>query len=383
MKFRKVVLLTIFLMVLLTSMFPQNIYLLVLFSVLAWGLLPFRKWWDGAGLALLLFSIFYTIMVIMSGQMKSGFVTLSYLISPIALYRFGQYLMSEYRNDNDRFRLLLFVVIAYLINMFVLTFVDIAIVGIINEDRALLGTSTEDDALAATLYGLMASVGIGCIGACFARSQKLIIRLFYFVIVALSLLTVIHLINRGGLVVLIICLMCSMLINYRKSVGKLLLVVIALIIGVFLLFESGILSNDVIDAYQDRNDVSGYGIESAGGRTDLWMVSVENLFRNPMGWEQKRYAHNLWLDMARIGGWISLIPFLLVTIIIFRKLFVLFRRGGSSFSNTLVVLNLALFLAAFIEPVIEGSMLFFCFIMCVWGMTVSVMSESKINACNE
>lgn len=377
MNFRKIILLTVFFAVLLTSLFPQNIYLLVLFSLLAWLLLPFRKYWDGVSIGLLLFSMFYAIMVVLSGQMKSGFVTLSYLISPIALYRFGQYLMSEYRNDNDRFRLLLFVVIAYLINMFVLTFVDIAIVGIINEDRALLGTSTEDDALAATLYGLMASVGIGCIGACFAKGQKLLVRLFYSILVILSLLTVVHLVNRGGLVILIMCLSTSLLINYQRSVVKLVLVIIALAIGAFLLLEFGLLNSEVLEAYEERNSAGGYGVETAGGRTELWLMTIENLVRNPMGWQQKSYAHNLWLDIAKIGGWISLLPFLIVTISFVGKLISLFRKSGTTFASTIVVLNLGMFLAAFIEPVIEGSVLFFCMLMFVWGITISVEKELR------
>lgn len=375
MKFRKIVLLIVFFAVLLTSLFPQNIYLLVLFSALTWILLPYKKWWDWVSIGLLMFSIFYAVMIVLTGQIKSGFLTISYLISPVAFYRFGRYLMTEYRTDNARFRLLLFMAYAYLLNVFVLTAVDISVVGIINEDRMLLGTSTSDDALAATLYGLMTSVGIGCVGACFAKEQKMVIRLLYFILVALSLLTVIHLVNRGGLVILLICLLGAMLINYRNSVGKLLVVLIALTMGVVILINLDILSGDVIDAYEKRNDVRGYGVESAGGRTDLWLMSIENLFRYPMGWEQESYAHNLWLDMARIGGWISLFPFIVVTIVALRKLSILYRKGFSSFASMIVVLNLAMFLAAFVEPVIEGSMLFFCMLMFVWGITISVEKE--------
>lgn len=377
MKFRKIVLLILFFTVLITSLFPQNIYLLVLFSVLAWLLLPFSKWWDGVSVALLLFSIFYAVMVVLSGQMKSGFLTISYLIAPVAFYRFGHYLMTEYRTDNERFRLLLFVVYAYLLSVFVLTAVDISVVGIINEDRTLLGTSTNDDAMAATLYGLMTSVGIGCIGACFAKGQKLLVRLFYCILVILSLLVVIHLVNRGGLVVFIVCLMASLLINYRKSVVRLVFVISALTIGVVILLNLGILSGDVLDAYEKRNDLRGYGVESAGGRTELWLKSIENMFRYPMGWQQEFYAHNLWLDIARIGGWISFIPFLVSTLALLRTLLSLMRRRNSQLVLAMTVLNIALFLAAFIEPVLEGSISFFAILILVWGMTAHLYSETR------
>lgn len=376
---RKIILLTTFCVVMLTSLLPQNIYILVFFSILALGLLPYRKWWDGICWSLMLFSICYTVMVILSGQMKSGFAAISYLISPVAFYRFGHYLMAEYRTDDERYRLLLYMTFAYLLNVIVLTFVDIAVVGIINEDRTLLGTSTEDDSLAATLYGLMASVGIGCVGACFAKGQKIVIRLLYSILVIFSSLTVIHLVNRGGLVILVTCLVCSILINYKRNLGKLFLVGISLIIGVYVLFNYGILSEDILDAYQNRNEVRGYDVASAGGRTDLWMMSIGNLFRYPLGWKQYSYAHNLWLDMARIGGWISLLPFLIVTIMIVRKMFSLYRTPISSFGSTLVVFNMALISAASIEPVIEGSMLFFALLMMAWGMISHIIIERKLS----
>lgn len=376
MKSRKMVLLIVFFAVLLTSLFPQNIYLLVAFSVLVWVLLPLRKWWDSVAITLLLFSIFYAVMVVLSGQVKSGFLTISYLISPVAFYRFGHYLMTEYRMDNERFRLLLFVVFAYLLNVFVLTIVDISVIGIINEDRALLGTST-DDALAATLYGLMTSVGIGCIGACFAKGQKLLVRLFYSILVILSLLTVVHLVNRGGLVVLVMCLGVSLLINYQKSVGKLIFAVIALSIGIYVLLKFGLLNGDVWEAYEVRNEVGGNGVESVGGRTDLWLRSIRNLLRHPMGWQQEFYAHNLWIDLARIGGWMSLIPFLVSTFAILYRQMYLVRRRNSQFILALAVLNMAMLLAAFIEPVIEGSMSFFSILILVWGMTAYLYVESS------
>ena len=377
MRFKKITLLIGFFAVLLTSLFPQNTYLLVLFSGLAWILLPYRKWWDGVCMGLLLFSIFYAVMVVLSGQMRSGFLTISYLISPVAFYRFGQYLLTEYRTDNERFMLLLSILFGYLLNVFILTFVDIAVVGIVNEDRTLLGASTGDDALAATLYGLMASVGIGYIGACFAKEHKLVVRIFFCILVVLSLLIVIHLVNRGGLVVFIISLICSIFINYRKSVGKLLFAIIILTIGVLMLLNLEVLSEDILEAYERRNEFKGYGVESVGGRTDLWMMSIENMFRNPMGWKQDAYAHNMWLDISRIGGWISLLPFLSATVMILRKMLSLYKNKISNFTSTLVVLNLALIIAASIEPVIEGSMLFFSLMMMFWGMISHMIIETK------
>jgi hypothetical protein len=153
--------------------------------------------------------------------------------------------------------------------------------------------------------------------------------------------------------------------------------IIILTIGVLMLLNFGVLSEDILEAYERRNEFEGYGVESVGGRTDLWMMSIENMFRNPMGWKQDAYAHNMWLDIPRIGGWISLLPFLSATVMILRKMLSLYKNKISNFTSTLVVLNLALILAASIEPVIEGSMLFFSLMMMFWGMISHMIIETK------
>lgn len=376
MNFRKIILLTTFFAVLLTSLFPQNIYLLVLFSIMSWGLLPFRKWWDIGSLLLLLFSVFYTVWVILSGRMQSGFLSISYLITPVAFYRFGQYLMSEFKGETQRYCLILSIGYAYLFNMFVLTVASIATVGIVNNSRVLFGFTMRDESLAATLYGLMASYGIGCIGVVFAKDTKVVVRILSLGLVLLSMLTVVHLINRTGVVILACCLMISLALSYRRQKMKTVIVVMLLLLGTFILVNRGLINGDVLDAYARRNNQKGYDFVTAGGRTELWSDAFKNLCRNPMGWYQKSYAHNLWLDIAKVGGWISLFPFICTTLLFMKNICLLFKKLHSSFSCSIIVLNISLILAASVEPVIEGSMLFFSILLVLWGMTNSLSKQS-------
>lgn len=376
MNFRKIILLTTFFAVLLTSLFPQNIYLLVLFSIMSWGLLPFRKWWDIGSLLLLLFSVFYTVWVILSGRMQSGFLSISYLITPVAFYRFGQYLMSEFKGETQRYYLILSIGYAYLFNMFVLTVASIATVGIVNNSRVLFGVTMRDESLAATLYGLMASYGIGCIGVVFAKDTKVVVRILSLGLVLLSMLTVVHLINRTGVVILACCLMISLALSYRRQKMKTVIVVMLLLLGTFILVNRGLINGDVLDAYARRNNQKGYDFVTAGGRTELWSDAFKNLCRNPMGWYQKSYAHNLWLDIAKVGGWISLFPFICTTLLFMKNICLLFKKLHSSFSCSIIVLNISLILAASVEPVIEGSMLFFSILLVLWGMTNSLSKQS-------
>ena len=51
-KFKYKILLVIFFLVLITSLWPKNIYLLVLFSFLTYVILPTKKWWDPTAIVL-------------------------------------------------------------------------------------------------------------------------------------------------------------------------------------------------------------------------------------------------------------------------------------------------------------------------------------------
>ena len=46
---------------------------------------------------------------------------------------------------------------------------------------------------------------------------------------------------------------------------------------------------------------------SAGGRTGLWQEALSKVVAKPLGWTSDHYAHNLWLDTAKVGGVLSLV----------------------------------------------------------------------------
>ena len=113
MRYRKAILFIVFFTLLLTSLLPVNIYIMVVFSVMVWIMLPFSKGWDGGTIALLLFSVFYTVMILLGGYRDSNFLVLSYLFAPVAFYRWGQFMVCEYIDEKIRYRLIFFFVLAY------------------------------------------------------------------------------------------------------------------------------------------------------------------------------------------------------------------------------------------------------------------------------
>lgn len=382
MKFNSKILIISFLVTLVTSLLPQNIYILVISSLLMWGLLPTRKWWSMSTYLLLLFSVFYVVIISFRGHIESGFLMISYLITPVAFYRFGHYLMDEFRETQKRYLLFLLIALLYLLNVFALTIIDISVVGLINESRTLLRDMNNYDALAATLYGLMTSLGIGCVGACLVKEIKFVPRATFICIVAMSLLAVIHLLNRGGLVIAAFCLILSGFVYYKKRSATLLVFLLLICICFYFFFNYSI-QNDILDAYNQRDSTGGSETLSAGGRLNLWIEGCQKFFTCPFGWEPKMYAHNMWLDIARVGGWFSFFPFLMVTVKAIKNIFLLIRSSIKGYSVLMLSVNLALILAASIEPVIEGSMLFFSILILIWGMTDEYCSQNRIDYMNK
>lgn len=363
--------------VLITSLWGNNIYILFLFSVLCWFILPYKKWWDGISIPLLFFSLFYAGVTVCKGEILSYYLLATCMLAPTAFYRLGCFLMKHIQDEMQRKITLLFIVGMYLLPLFLLTAQDIALTGLINDSRKMLLDLGEDDSLSATLYGMMASAGIGCIGTVFAKQQNKWLKMGLILVAALSLLSVIHLVNRTGLVICAACLFAGFALSTRMNVSKMLpILLVFIVVGVFLT-ESGILGSDVSEAYADRDDRNDdANSANAGGRTELWLDAIGNLFVSPLGWKLDIYAHNLWLDIARVGGWLAFFPFVKATIAYLLKFRPLFKKGcKDSTLLILVCINAAMLLNASVEPVIDASLLFFSLLMLVWGMTVQCMHK--------
>ena len=374
-KFKYKILLVIFFLVLITSLWPKNIYLLVLFSFLTYVILPTKKLWDPTAIVLFFFSSFYLMMTVMTNQYGSGFVLLSMLMAPVGFYRFGRWLMHCFHEEKARQKLLIAIVVCYLLPLFILTIKDVALVGIVNVSRVLLGDADGGDSLAATLYGLMASVGISCISALFAKGQKFWVRLFYIVVALLSIFVVIHLVNRTGLVVCICCLLVSLAFSTKMRLQKIIPVFFIVAIFAVSLTKTGIISEEIISAYQNREMNVSADAAQLGGRSELWIDAIHKLATHPLGWARVQYAHNLWLDIARVGGWFALLIFFVATYNWLRNCLHMMRRNMTPFLLTILSLNTAMFLSSFVEPVIEGSILFFSLFMLIWGLTQYLSAE--------
>lgn len=372
------VLLFLFGVTMISSLWPNNIYILFLFSLANWVLLPYHKWWDVISLSLLFFSLFYCLVQYMNTGIGSGFVFISILIGPVAFYRFGQWVIEWLDNDRKRLWFLFFSFLCYLLPVLLLTIQDMMLVGFVNQSRMMLSDiGKEDSTLAATLYGLMSSTGIGFVSSIFTKSLNCKYKIIFLSLSIISMLVVLHLVNRTGLFLFILCIIFSIIYSTKMNLLKILPVVFFLLVIVFIVIESGFISQDIIDAYVQRETSETTNIAEFGGRSARWTDAILNLFSSLFGWERRGYAHNLWLDLAAVGGWFALFPFLIASFKTIVNMTKVMKKQVTSFRLVLLTTFISMFFNSMVEPVIEGSLLFLGLFIMIWGMLKSVSIESR------
>lgn len=373
------ILLGLFFTLLLTSLWSNNIYVLVLFSLLAYFVLPNNQLWDTTSLLLLSFSFIYSIILLITGQVLSYFIVFAYLLAPVAFYRLGRWLVHVYRTDDQRNEILFIIILLYLTPLFILTIKDILAVGLVNIDRAMTGHINTEGALSATYYGLLSSVGLGCLSAFFAKGQKLSIRIGYILVALFSLLVVVHLVNRSGLIIGVLILITATLWVSRRNFSKSIKVVLLLLLIGLLMYQSEIFNETIFNAYQSRETGSSYDSVEFGGRLTLWVNAVSKVFTSPFGWTQNSYAHNYLLDTARVGGWIPFILLLVATCGWIKYFLKLIKKEYSPFVLYLICISISIFLSMMVEPVLDCSILYFSLFTMFWGMTRDLSTEKNVN----
>ncbi len=324
---------------------------------------------DRTALFILAFSVTYTLLGYIVGASVSHFESLSYLIAPITFYCIGRLVVKTSNSTDVTATFFLLVISFSSIVLWRNNIIDGFQNGLVNIYRDV---EIGGHALSATGQGLIASIGLSAISYVVAKADFKNIKTYLFLLCALiSLYCVIHLVNRTGLVVLAFTILTTMVYKNRLNLKSFLLIVF-LFIGIFYFLDSiGLVNNEMLDAYEERNTGDRSSAVTAGSRTEIWSQALSLLPVSPLGWynvPNVPYAHNLWLDIARCTGWI---PFILFFIIMYRclsTLYILYRIRDDWFIGFLVGLNGCFLLSSFVEPVIESSSTYFYMIFLIWGV---------------
>lgn len=257
---------------------------------------------------------------------------------------------------------------------------DIGAVGFSGGDRSLyvegLGI-----ALSATVMGGLIALSLSQSAAIISggiRQQKALFAAGLIAAVML-LLVALRLGSRTQVMIFIICLMFGSLINASssralwKKIG-----VVAIAAALFAVSSDilpGFTDSDLGTYFRDRMDDSQYGASTVGGRTERWLDAIESMVQHPGGWSLMGggYAHNLWLDVARVSGWMGLFALLMFTVVHLRVAHRCLRssKQGSAPASLLLAV-LALNLLFMVEPIMDGFLYVFYAYCAVIGMVAGV-----------
>lgn len=374
----------IFCIVMLVSIWTNiTIYAVLLFSICVLLYVPVTKYIDTTAILISLFSFTYCLIQVFH-DVISWANLISYLICPILFYFWGKFVVDKTNGNLNKLitfwciSILLFSVILY-----ISTAQDIILNGFINSSRTfpIWGSVSGAESLSATLYGLNASLGLVGLPFYFTKCKtRKLIKYIFLLLSILSLITVIHLINRTGIVILVLCFVTVALYRYNGNIFRLLALCSIIVIISLILVQFQVINQDISDAYIIRDDGVG-SINTAGGRLEKWIIGLNNIFKHPFGWEfssiKYGYAHNLWIDIARIAGIIPFTLFLIVSIFAFNTLRKLLKYREKKITPLILGLNICFFLSSFVEPVIEAMPLYFYLYIMLWGIQQQMIIKFK------
>lgn len=356
------------------------ITIVTLFSILVLLLVPCIRYFDKIGKLIIAFTALYCLIGQLTGFF-SDFSTLLALAIPLfPFYCFGSYVQENLKNRQYVLLFILVTVTLYSYEIYSTIIRSIAATGsVINVTREFYFDEDEMRKLTATLVGLGASMGfIGLPMAILLKDSK-IKRILFLAVFVCSLLTTIHLVNRTGLVVGVVTMVATSLYYYRSNRKYILFAVLFCFVLLLVLSYSGVINQEVIDAYTKRNEAD---LSTGGDRTGRWDYAINQLLLHPFGWAEHLgttvyYIHNMWLDIAKVTG---IIPFLLLvtpTFLSMKTLVRLMHKKQDIIVALFISLNTCFFLSCFVEPVYGGLHLFL-YVM-VWGMQNQYLKQQRVN----
>lgn len=362
------------LVVLFFSADSSSIYFLILFGLVQLPLLLKSKS-PNVVVPLLVFSCSYCLIWYLSGSVSSMAILISIALCPSAFFLYGSKLGKSFNYANELPIALLLLIGFMLFKVFNATIHNVIEVGIVDPSRQLVFEGDESSSNA-TVWGLLVSPALGLLSVPFFVKSPIrkIWPLLFTALSFLSILTVVHIVNRGGLIIASIAVFAALFIRFREKKFLLLLSLIATIAAIVYFLPS---SGEIFDAYSARNSVG-----DGGERLTRWMYGLENLLIHPLGWNDtslshQYYMHNLWLDVARVAGIVPLVAFLIPTVRTIKNACKITKTSHSATTIILICMFLTTFISCFMEPALEARQVTVYFFIFMWGIMDGVLSNQS------
>lgn len=344
---------------------------------------------DLTSFLVLLFSFIYTLFTYLTGETYTLSALIFGFIYPILLYQVSSYIVN--RNSSASSSLFVFALMAFFLNypaVFNCIKDTIDTGEIINVTRMIFSDSGELTR-SATGYGMALSVMCGSVGMILlkARTQTDMAIRYILIIGSIgALFSVIHLVNRTGLVLAFVSIILAIAtppISTKKVVYTLfsltaIIIITSLVIDIQFIW-------DIADSYESR-ETGGNDSSSYGGRTELWSAGLQQLYTQPLGNpdgvyvnNRYRYAHNLWIDCGINGGLLSLLILLAITFIGVKALYrSLKMKYLTTFEKAMLLITFLTFiLQSSVEPVLKGLPQFFWLFLFFIGIIHNLNNKYK------
>ena len=287
---------------------------LLFFGVMFFNVKYFIPLIDKNIIYVFLFTITYEIISSLKIEnIDKSFITIiPNLFGPPLLYLIGKYISINYRNIDVGIFFLFFISLSFSLFPIFSILLQIEDNGFLQGSRSMYLIWDKNYEISATVLGGYLTLNMGAIGLLDKNNTKIERTISIGIIISfiLSLICALRLGSRTQLVLAIISIVGSFFFNVRKnSFIKNLLTISSFSIITFYIINNLNQNVDIVNFYSDRLNNDEVGIGTAGGRTEKWSGGLKSIITDPFGWELSRfgYAHNLWLDVARVAGVVPLI----------------------------------------------------------------------------
>lgn len=321
---------------------------------------------------ILMFSVGYSLCIIINGNYPSSSLLLAYFTLPPVFYFLGKYLIKQYPGGSTVYFLLFYTCVLFSILPFLANIISIREDGFMTVRTIRLFWMDESDQMNATNIGSYFALNLTMIPLLFIRKVRsmkpyFLLSLFLILIGSISIL---NMGNRTGLVIMILSLLVFFIISANKiTAGLFITIFVCVAIYLYSFDIFGIRTGLEYSTYYDR--IVNTGLNEEGSRYVLWKKALSDFLSYPFGYVRNdvkiNYAHNLWLDVVRVSGFIPLIPLLFFTISALINIArVVFNKKNEEFLRFLIAgFGVAFYITFLLEPIMEGFYIMF-FVFCFY-----------------
>ena len=183
--------------------------------------------------------------------------------------------------------------------------------------------------------------------------------------------------SRSSIIIAVIAI-CVAAFGHSYSKRDFLLKMVPIVLFVFFVSYLGSLYSEeihLIDRFEDTEDLA-----TGNERTELSSGMILRIMSHPLGGlKELKYAHNLWIDMARVSGWLPLLVFLVITIRWIKYAIAIYKDKTRIpvFRVLAIAMNVCLFVYFNVEPILEGAAMLFSYFCVFWGIIVTRVTKSS------